>query len=76
MAIKPRIGKAQNDETRLGRVFPVEENPNAQATLKRPTLHDGGIKSQMRLLCPHSEGFEPGQGLEVNLAIIFAPCPT
>ena len=58
MAIQLRISRAQNDETRLGRVFPVQEHHNTQATLQRLVPHDGGIQMQMRgifgLLSPGS----------------------
>jgi hypothetical protein len=70
------ISRAQNDETRLGRVFPVEEDHNAQATLKCLVPHHGGIQMQMRFLSPGAEVLETAQDLEVHLPIIFAPCST
>src|SRR5262245_29391891 len=71
-----RISRAQNDEPRLGRVFPVEEYHQAQATLQRLVPHHGGIQMQMRLICSWAEILETAQVLEVDLPSIFAPCPT
>src|SRR5262252_1921987 len=71
MAIQLRISRAQNDETWLGRVFPIEEDHQAQATLQRLVPHHGGIQMHMRFLWPRAEVLEPVQDLEVDLAIIF-----
>src|SRR5215218_9849909 len=76
MAIQLRIRRAQNDETWLGRVFPVQENHKTQATLQRLVPHDGGIQVQMRLIFACAEVLEMAQVLEVDLPSIFAPCPT
>src|SRR5512132_1052283 len=76
MTIQLWISRAQNDETQLGRVFPVEEDHKAQATLKRFVPHHGSIKMQLWFFCPGSEILETAQGLEVHLSIIFAPGPT
>src|SRR5262252_7421228 len=76
MIIQIRISRAQYNETRLGRVFPIAQDHQAQATLKRLVPHHGGIQMQMRFLWPRAEVLEPVQGLEVDLPIIFAPCPT
>src|SRR5262249_2549779 len=76
MAIQIRISRAQHDETRLGRVFPLEEDHNTQATLQRLVPHHGGIQMHMRFLWPRAEVLEPVQGLEVDLPIIFPPGPT
>src|ERR671933_2437644 len=76
MAIQLRISRAQHEEPRLGRVFPIEEDYNAQATLKRLVPHHGGIQMHMRFLGPRAEVLEPVQGLEVDLPIIFTPGPT
>src|SRR5438132_9252088 len=66
MAIQIRISRAQNDKTRLGRVLPVQENHNTQATLQRLMPHDGGIhglltacKQNGHSICPY---IEPPQG--------------
>src|SRR5215468_6795327 len=71
-----RISRAQNDETRLGRIFPVEEHHQAQATLQRLVPHHGGIQMQMRFILHGSEVLETAQGLEVDLPVILPPCPT
>src|SRR5688572_4902498 len=76
MAIQLRISGAQNDETRLGWVFPVQENHKTQAPLQRLVPHDGGIQVQMRLIFSCAEVLETAQVLEVDLPSIFAPCPT
>src|SRR4029450_1887652 len=76
MTIQIRISRAQHDETRLGRVFPIEQDHKAQATLQRFVPHHGSIQMQMWFLWPRAEVLEPVQGLEVDLSIIFAPCPT
>jgi hypothetical protein len=76
MTIQLRISRAQNDETRLGWVFPVQEDHNTHATLKRLVPHHGGIQMQMRFLCPRAEVLETAQGLAVDLPIIFASSPT
>src|SRR5437762_2096362 len=76
MAIQIRISRAQNDKTRLGRVLPVQENHNTQATLQRLMPHDGGIQVQMRRIFAWAEVLETAQVLEVDLPSIFAPCPT
>src|SRR5205809_7855318 len=76
MTIELRISRAQHDEMWLGGVFPVEEDHQAQATLKRLVPHHGGIQMQMRFLCPRAEVLETAQDLEVDLPILFAPCPT
>src|SRR4030095_3819252 len=75
MAIQLRIRRAQNDETWLGRVFPVQENHKTQATLQRLVPHDGGIQVQMRLIFACAEVLKTAQVLEVNLPSIFASCP-
>src|SRR5437660_323143 len=76
MTVQLRISRAQNNETRLGWVFPVEEHHNAQTTLKRLVPHHSGIQMQMRFLLHGSEILKTAQGLEVDLPIIFAPGPT
>ena len=76
MPIQIRISRAQYDETRLGRVFPIEEDDNTQATLKRLVPHHGGIQMHMRLIFSCAEIFKTAQVLEVDLPVIFAPCPT
>src|SRR5262245_10914132 len=76
MTIQLWISRAQNDETRLGRVFLVEEDHHAPAPLKRLVPHHGGIQMPMRCLCPGSEVLETAQDLEVHLPIICAPGPT
>src|SRR5919198_4672378 len=76
MAIQFRISRAQNDKTRLGWVFPVQEHHKTQATLQRLVPHDGGIQVQMRLLFSCAEVLETAQVLEVDLPSIFAPGPT
>src|SRR5215468_2979466 len=73
MTVQIRISRAQYNEPRLGRVFPVEEHHNAQATLKRLVPHHSGIQMKMRFLLHGSQVFETAQGLEVDLPIIFAP---
>ena len=62
MTIQLRISRAQYNEPRLGRVFPVEEDHNAQATLKRLVPHHGGIEMQMRFLWPRAEVLETAAG--------------
>src|SRR5437870_1257464 len=76
MTIQSRISRAQHDEPRLGRVFPIEEDHKAQATLKRLVPHYGGIQMHMRFLWPRAEVLETVQGLAVDLPIVFTPCPT
>src|SRR4029453_16110126 len=76
MTIQLWISRAQYNETRLGRVFPIEEDHKAQATLKRLVPHHGGIQMHMRFLWPRAEVLEPVQGLEVDLPIIFTPGST
>ena len=68
MTIQIRISRAQHDETRRGRVFPIEEDHNAQATLKRLVPHHGGIQMQMRFLWPRAEVFETVQVAYLLLA--------
>ena len=75
-SIQLRVRRAQHDETRLGRVFPIEKDHNAQATLKCLVPHHGGIQMQMRVLWPRAEVLETVQGWEVDLPSLFAPCPT
>src|SRR5262245_65408520 len=75
MAVQIRISRAQNDETWLGWVFPVQENDKTQAPLQRLVPHDGGIQVQMRLIFACAEVLETAQVLEVDLPSIFAPCP-
>src|SRR6476469_755328 len=76
MTIQLRIRRAQHDETRLGRVFPIEEDHKAQATLKRLVPHHGGIQVQMRRIFSCAEVLETAQGLKVDLPVILALCPT
>src|SRR5215831_10002349 len=75
MTIQLRISRAQNDETRLGRVFPVQKHHKTQAPLQRLVPHDGGIQVQMRLLCSGAEILETASVLEVDLSVILALCP-
>src|SRR4029450_7222822 len=75
MTIQLRISRAQNDETRLGRVFPVEENHQTQAPLQCLVPHDGGIQVEIRLIFPCAEVLKTAQVLEVDLPSIFASCP-
>src|SRR6266705_223970 len=75
MTIQLRVSRTQYDETRLGRVFLVEEDHDTHATLQRLVPHYGGIQVQMRFIFSCSEVLETAQGLEVDLPIIFAPCP-
>src|SRR5215471_9576901 len=76
MTIQFRISRTQNDETRFGWVFPVQEHHQTQATLQRLVPHDSGIQVQMRLIFTCAEILETAQVLEVDLPRIFAPCPT
>src|SRR5215217_7486241 len=76
MASQLRIRRAQNDETWLGRVLPVQENHKTPATLQRLVPHDGGIQVQMRLLFACAEVLEMAQVLEVDLPSLCAPGPT
>src|SRR6516165_8560651 len=76
MTIQIRVCRAQNDEPRLGRVFPVQEHHKTQAPLQRLVPHDGGIQVQMRLIVSCAEVLETAQVLEVDLPVILAPCPT
>src|SRR6266852_2409686 len=76
MTVQLRVSRTQDDETRLGRVFLVEEDHDTQATLQCLVPHYGGIQVQMRFIFSCSEVLETAQGLEVDLPIIFAPCPT
>src|SRR5216683_3321967 len=75
MTIQLRISRAQNDETRLGRVFPVEQDHDTQATLQRLVPHHGAIQVQMRFIFPCAEVLETAEVLEVDLPVILAPCP-
>src|SRR5215472_8422418 len=54
----------------------VEFYQHTQATLQRLVPHHGGIQVQMRGIFHGAEVLETTQGLEVDLAVIFAPCPT
>src|SRR5215510_13977034 len=76
MTIQFRISRTQNDETRFGWVFPVQEHHQTQAPLQRLVPHDGGIQVQMRLIFSCAEVLETAQVVEVNLPSIFASCPT
>ena len=76
VSVQLRIRRAQHHAPWLGWGFAVEQHHQAQATLKRLVPHHGGIQMQMRFLWPRAEVLEPVQGLEVDLAIIFTPCPT
>ena len=75
MAVQIRISRAQNDETRLGWVFPVQEHHKTQATLQRLVPHDGGRQVEMRLIFSCAEVLETAQVLEVDLPVILPPCP-
>src|SRR2546429_2370797 len=76
MTIQVRIRRAQHNETRLGWVFPAQENHKTQATLQCLVPHDGSIQVQMRLIFSGAEVLEAAQVLEVDLPVILAPCPT
>src|SRR5262249_10732301 len=76
MTMQLRISRAQNDETRLGRGLPVQENDKTQATLQCLVPHDGGIHEQMRRICSCAAVLATAQVLDVDLPSIFAPCPT
>jgi hypothetical protein len=76
MTIQLRVCRAQHDEPRRGRVFPVQEHHQTQATLQRLVSHDGGIQVQMRLIFACAEILATAQVWEVDLPSIFAPCPT
>jgi hypothetical protein len=69
------VGRSQNDDAWLGWVFPVEEDHKAQAKLKRLGPHHGGIQMQMRCTVHSAKVRETAQRLEVDLAVICAPCP-
>src|SRR5919108_3612741 len=76
MAIQCRISRAQNDETRFGWVFPVQEHHKTQATLQRLMPHHSGIQVQMRRIFSWAKVLKTAQVLEVHLPSIFASCPT
>src|SRR5207247_8270816 len=76
MTIQLRIRRAQNDETRLGRVFPVQEHHKTQATLQRLVPHYGGIQVQIRLIFSCAEILETAYVVDIDLPSICAPCPT
>ena len=76
LTIQIRISRAQNNETRLGGVFPVQEHYKTQATLQRLVPHDGGIQVQMRRIVSCAEVLATAQVLEGDLSVILPPCPT
>src|SRR5438067_5424865 len=75
MTIQLWISRAQDNKTWLGRVFPVQEHHQAQASLKRLVPHHSGIQMQMRCIFHGAEVLETAQVLEVDLPIILPPCP-
>ena len=75
MATQLRLRRAQHDETWRGRVLPVQEDHNAQATLKRFGPHHGGVQMQMRLILPGAEVLETPQVLAVDLPVVLAAYP-
>jgi hypothetical protein len=75
MTMQLRISRAQHNDPRLGRVLPVEEHHQAQATLQRFVPHPGSIQRQRRFICYGSEVLETVQGLEVDFPVILPPCP-
>jgi hypothetical protein len=76
MIMQSRIRRAQHEATRRGRIFPMEEDHQAQATLKRLVPHHGGRQMPMRVLWPRAAVLETVQGLAGDLPILLTPCPT
>jgi len=76
MTMQRRISRAQNDATRLGRVFPVQENDKTHATLQRLVPHDGGRQVERRLIFSCAEVLETAHVLEVDLPSLCALGPT
>src|SRR5215211_1728381 len=76
MAMQGRISRAQNDATRFGWVFPVQEYHKTQATLQRLMPHNGSIQGQRRRICSWAKVLETAQVWAGNLPSICAPCPT
>jgi len=75
MTMQLRIRRAQNDETRRGRVFPVQEHHKTQAPLQRLVPHYSGIQVPMRLIFSCTAILETASVLDVALAVILALCP-
>jgi hypothetical protein len=69
------IDRSKNDEAWLDGVFPVEEDHQAQATLKRLVPHHGSLQRQMGCIVHRAKVLDTAQGLEVDLAVICAPGP-
>jgi hypothetical protein len=69
------IRRAPDNAPRLGRVFPVEEPHEAQATLKRLGPHHSGLQMEMGCLFPGAESLETAQGLAGDLPVVLPPGP-
>jgi hypothetical protein len=76
MIMQSRIRRAQHEATRRGRIFPMEEDHQAQATLKRLVPHHGGRQMPLRVFWPRAAVLETVQGLAGDLPILLTPCPT
>jgi hypothetical protein len=73
--MKSGLGRSKNDEAWLDGVCPVEEDPQAPATLKRLVPHHGRIQRQLWCIGHRAKVLATAQGLEVDLAVIVAPGP-
>src|SRR5215211_5850721 len=69
-------GRSKDADAWRGWGLPVEDDHKAQATLKRLVPHHGGIQRQRRFIVHGAKIRATAHGLEVDLAVIFAPCPT
>src|SRR2546428_13566074 len=71
MTIQVRIRRAQHNATRLGWVFPAQENHKTHATLQCLVPHDGSRQVQRRRIFAGAEVLEAAQVLEGDLPVIL-----
>src|SRR5581483_193897 len=74
-SVQPQVGRRQNDVTRPGRVFPINEDDHPQFPLERPVPDDGRVEMEMRFVCQRPEVLKPAQVLPVDLAVVLALAP-
>src|SRR5882672_9255307 len=75
VAVEFQIGRGQDNRSRLGGIFAIDEDYHAQLALEGDVPDQGRVEMDMRSLLQRAEGLKAAQVVKIDLAVIFAPRP-
>src|SRR5215831_4177357 len=68
-------GRGQDDVTRLGGIFPIDEDDHTQLALERDVPNQGRIQLHVVGFLQRAEGVETAEVLKVDLTVVLASRP-